>query len=82
MEEMNLCRLKLREEFYRTQEKNGSYSLRAFARDLNVCHSFLSRVISGKKLPSPRLAFQFGTYMQLTPEEKLELIAATLQQQN
>lgn len=71
------CVEKLKNELAKTQLKNGSYSLRAYARDLNVCHSFLSKVLNGKKPASPRLAYQLGKHMKLSPNEILDLITST-----
>ena len=44
-----LLRKLLREELGRRQNRNRRYSLRAFARDLRVHHSTLSRVMRGKQ---------------------------------
>jgi transcriptional regulator with XRE-family HTH domain len=44
-----LLRKLLRDEFARRQNRNRRYSLRAFARDLRVHHSTLSRVMRGKQ---------------------------------
>jgi uncharacterized protein (TIGR02147 family) len=43
------CSSLLRSELLRKKRKNPSYSLRSFARDIDVSPAFLSQVLSGKK---------------------------------
>jgi transcriptional regulator with XRE-family HTH domain len=45
----------LREEFSRRSGRNQNYSLRAFARSLKVSQGALSEILSGKRIPSPKL---------------------------
>lgn len=49
-ESINIQKVKaLKEAFLKKSEKNESYSLRSFARDLDVSHSLLSLIFKGKR---------------------------------
>ena len=50
----------LKDEFISRREKNPSYSLRAFARDLGISHTYLSLVFSGKRNLSPSQTAQIA----------------------
>lgn len=56
--------------------RNPRYSLRAFARDLKVDPSFLSRLMSGKAEPSVNLTSKIVQRMNLSDGEKRRFIAA------
>ncbi len=58
---------------------NPSYSLRAFARDLGVCHSYLSQIISEKRRLSPLKARQFSVRLALDAEGRSELFSLVSQ---
>jgi len=47
-------------EFDRRCERNGKYSLRAFARDLEISPSRLSQILNGKSSPSRSTARKMG----------------------
>lgn len=49
----------LRKEFARRQQKNASYSLRSFARDLSVSHTLLSMILNGKRSVTEGLVEKF-----------------------
>jgi len=64
----------LHQEFISRVTRNPRYSLRAFARDLEVSHAFLSMVLHGKKrIASPRL-LQFGQHLGWNTALTLRLI--------
>ena len=48
-------RTTLKSELDKRCASNPSYSLRAFAKKLEISHSGLSQLISGKRNPSPRM---------------------------
>src|SRR5690606_34182834 len=55
--------LELADELIRRQSKNPKYSLRAFARDLGVHASDLSKVLTGKRLMAIRTAIQLVKHL-------------------
>lgn len=73
METQNVTEL-IRKEFLLRCQKNESYSLRAFARHLNVDHSLLAKIIRGQKDLSKKMAFQVGEKLGMTSSEVLKVI--------
>ena len=59
----------LRDELLRRQNKNRSYSLRAFARDLGMSSSRLSEILNGKVGVSETRAAVLAKRLQLNPED-------------
>lgn len=59
----------LQREFSSRTRRNGSYSLRAFARDLAIPASKLSEVLSGRCGLSAKSASRIAGKLQLTPAE-------------
>lgn len=57
-------------ELIRRCQRNPRYSLRAFARSLEVSPSFLSRVLSGKRALTVPVARSFSQALDLTPEQQ------------
>ncbi|WII70945.1 TIGR02147 family protein [Bdellovibrio sp. 22V] len=57
-------------ELERRQRKNPSYSLRAYARDLEVPCSRLSEILNGKVGLSETRAMNLATKLNLSPSEK------------
>lgn len=60
----------LLDELRRRERNNPAYSLRAFARDLNVSASRLSEVFSGKCGISRKRALDFSKKLRLTSEDE------------
>lgn len=60
----------LLDELRRRERTNPAYSLRAFARDLNVSASRLSEVFSGKCGISRKRALDFSKKLQLSAEDE------------
>lgn len=58
----------LKNEFSKRLNKNPHYSLRAYARDLEVAPSTLSRILNNKKIPTPDLTFKFLIKLSLSPQ--------------
>jgi plasmid maintenance system antidote protein VapI len=56
----------LRREMGRRRERNSRYSIRAFARDLDVDHSSLSQILRGRRRCGLLLAAQIGRKLGLT----------------
>jgi len=63
----------LKDELYSRIENNPSYSLRAFARDLNIDHGTLSQIISGKRTLTLRNYLRMEPSLSITEEQKKSL---------
>src|SRR5262249_6676984 len=72
----------LRELLARKTSRNPSYSLRAFARDLRVSHTYLSLVMSGKKTLAPKRAILFPRLLGLDSREEEAFLAAVTRENN
>lgn len=59
----------LEEELARRSQNYPRYSLRAFARHLEVDSSFLSKILNGKRTVTLRTIRMFGERLNLPPEE-------------
>ena len=70
----------LRGILHSRQEKNSQYSLRAFARDLGVSHSYLSLVLSGQLRLSAKNALRFSQVLDLNEEVSQALLKSTLEE--
>lgn len=57
-------------EFQKRLEKNERYSLRAFARDLDMDLGHLSRIFSGLRVPRLQTAIELATKLQLLETER------------
>jgi uncharacterized protein (TIGR02147 family) len=64
----NDFRLYLEQELTRRSAINPTYSLRAFARDLGVDSSFLSKLLSGKRSMTARTILALASRLALTEE--------------
>lgn len=61
----------LEDELARRSQNYPRYSLRAFARHLEVDSSFLSKILNGKRTVTMRTIRMFGERLNLTPDELL-----------
>ncbi len=64
-------RQRLQSELEKRKLQNSSYSLRALARDLELDHSLLSRIITSKIQMTPKIFKRIAGHLNLTPEEFL-----------
>src|SRR5579862_226766 len=64
----------LKEELARRCEKNPSYSLRAFAKACHLSPGELSQVLSGKRIPSYKVAQKILAGLDLSPQEKSQFL--------
>ena len=69
----------LKEEFFKRKNKNESYSIRAFSRDLGVSHALLSQIFSGKRTLSAKQAHKMSTLLGLSNRDSQRLLEASLQ---
>lgn len=60
---------RIQEELDKRKLINSSYSLRALARDLNINHSLLSRIIASKIQMTPKIFERISGPLKLTEEE-------------
>lgn len=72
-------RLFLRNELLRRCKLNPSYSLRSFARQLDIESSALSKILSGKRNLTPTMMKKIGFKLQLDPLMIQQLSAHTLE---
>lgn len=66
----------LQREFDKKKEKNPRYSLRVFARHLDIDHSTLSQIFSRKRGLSEKLAIKIASNMTLTHHEKQKFLTS------
>jgi transcriptional regulator with XRE-family HTH domain len=64
-------RAQIKTDFLKRSEKNKRYSLRAFARDLQVDAGQLSAILKGKKKLSLAKASEVSKLLFKTPRERL-----------
>lgn len=64
----NDFRLFLQNELVKRCSRSKGYSLRAFARQLQISPSALSRILNGKRLMSSSMKLHLGTRLGLDPE--------------
>jgi uncharacterized protein (TIGR02147 family) len=66
----------LQNELSRRCERNPRYSVRAFARALDINDGALSQILSGKRIPAYRTAQRIIRALGLTPEEEQSFLAS------
>ena len=71
----------LEDQFSSKKEKNHRYSLRAFAKLLNVDVSYLSKLRSGKLILSVDLAAYFADRLRLPVDLRKEFILSAAEEQ-
>ena len=67
---MESCGEWLRQEYLSRRERNSSYSIRAFARDLELSQPFLSQIISGKRKLASDRAERISAKLGLRAQER------------
>lgn len=75
MQEQIAIQTKIRSEFEILQRKNPAYSMRAFAKKLQLSPSALSEIISGKRKISKKMALRILDRMQAEPTEVEKIIS-------
>lgn len=74
-------RLRLKSELQARVQKNRRYSVRSFARGLNVDNGQLSKVLRGQALLSIDLADKFAKKLKLNVEERKKFILSAAEEQ-
>ncbi len=64
----------LRREFLQRSAKNTRYSMRSFSKTLDVSHSFLSQVMSGKRRLSPTMAHRISKKLGFSGAEQGDFV--------
>lgn len=64
----------LREELIRRCDKNGGYSLRAFARQLSVNHATLSSILSGNRKLTENSIIKLSRALKLSDEQVSQFV--------
>lgn len=67
---------RLREELATRQGNNSSYSLRSFARSLDLSSGAVAQLLSGKRIPSSRTVKRLLAGLSLEPEEAREFLTS------
>lgn len=70
----------LKNKLQEKQDNNSAYSMRSFARDLNIDPSSLSKVMNGKRIPDLELVQQILEKLNQSPEE-IEKICSKIEQE-
>jgi uncharacterized protein (TIGR02147 family) len=68
----------IRNAFIARKQKNKTYSLRAFARDLGMSQSLLSLVLNGQRPLTLKQAHKIATLLMLSPSEEKKFIECVL----
>ncbi len=71
----------LLENFKSRKELNRSYSIYAYARDLEISYSQLNKILNGSRKISPNIACKIGFKLKLKPEQVIELIRSSINEE-
>lgn len=71
---MNEFKTVLQQEFLRRSSQNPSYSLRAFARQLNLSHATVSGLLSGKRKITAATVLKLKDALSLGPSEVAQFL--------
>src|SRR6185436_13203072 len=66
----------LQSELSRRCERNPRYSVRAFARALDINDGALSQILSGKRIPAYRTALRIIRALGLAPEDEQNFLGS------
>lgn len=70
----------INEELDRRKRRNPKYSLRSFARDLNLSVGLLSEIATGKKSMTLKMAVHFADALQIPPARRYRFIDTVLRE--
>lgn len=70
----------IEEAFQKKRGSNKAYSYRAFARDIAVSQSLLSKVLAGKNKVTPEIGLRLALGLKLPSHQIVELLIQTLPQ--
>jgi uncharacterized protein (TIGR02147 family) len=69
----------MKDELARRLEKNSRYSLRAFAKFLDIDASVLSRLLTGQKRLTPMLSHKILAKLDLSPKEAKNFLSSVVE---
>ncbi|MBC7692320.1 MAG: helix-turn-helix transcriptional regulator [Methylotenera sp.] len=72
---------RIRDELLARKQKNSSYSLRAFARDLEIDPSAISRILKGKQTLSLLICLKVIRKLKLSEDESCRFLNAVADHQ-
>lgn len=75
MNEQIALQATLRKKLLELQSKNGSYSVRAFAKKLNLHPSAANEILKGERKVSKKIAEKIALRLQLDPTERNDLLS-------
>lgn len=75
MNEQIVLQTTLRRKLLELQSKNGNFSIRAFAKKLNLQPSATNEILKGERKVSKKIAEKIATRLQLDPRERSELLS-------
>lgn len=75
MNEQIVLQTTLRKKLLELQSKNGSFSIRAFAKKLNLQPSATNEILKGERKVSKKIVEKIATRLQLDPTERSELLS-------
>jgi transcriptional regulator with XRE-family HTH domain len=81
MNDVPLYQKRLQTELEYRKKKNFRYSARAFARRLDIDVAALSRILSGKKIPSLGLSQKISKNLKFSQTDQREFITSVVQAQ-
>lgn len=68
----------IEDSFNQKRGNNSAYSYRAFARDLAVSQSLLSKVLTGKRKVTPEIGLRLALGLRLSDTKTVQLLISTL----
>jgi transcriptional regulator with XRE-family HTH domain len=81
MNDVPLFQKRLQVELENRKKKNPRYSARAFARTLDIDVAAISRILSGKQIPSLSLSEKISRKLGFSELARREFIASVIQAQ-
>jgi transcriptional regulator with XRE-family HTH domain len=81
MNDVPLFQKRIQTELDHRKKKNPRYSARAFARTLDIDVAALSRILSGKQIPSLGLSQKISKNLSFSQLDQREFIASVIQAQ-
>jgi hypothetical protein len=71
----------IRQNLERRRSKNTRYSMRAFARDIGISPSTLSRILRGKLVPGPAVWVRIAEQLEVSDADNLRILTMIIKGQ-
>ena len=72
----------LRQELERRVKRNARYSIRAYASSLDISYAYLSRILSGERSPSPKIALKLAEQLGLAARQRQRFVTSVEEQRS